>query len=77
MEGADSAQQKENIERYLAPLAGKPLDADKLDRALTRLTGVGRYDTVGYRIAERDGQPGLLILVSEKNLCSADDPAGI
>jgi NTE family protein len=67
VEGADTAQQKENIERYLAPLAGKPLDADKLDRALTRLTGVGRYDTVGYRVAERDGQQGLLIQVSEKN----------
>ncbi len=67
VEGADTAQQKENIERYLAPLAGKPLDADKLDRALTRLTGVGRYDTVGYRFAEREGQQGLLIQVSEKN----------
>jgi NTE family protein len=67
VEGADTAQQKENIEHYLAPLAGKPLDTDKLDRALTRLTGVGRYDTVGYRIAERDEQQGLLIQVSEKN----------
>jgi NTE family protein len=67
VEGADTAQQTENIEHYLAPLAGKPLDTDKLDRALTRLTGVGRYDTVGYRIMERDGQLGLMILVSEKN----------
>jgi NTE family protein len=67
VEGADTAQQKESIELYLAPLAGKPLDTDKLDRALTRLTGVGRYDTVGYRIMERDGQQGLVILVSEKN----------
>jgi NTE family protein len=65
--GADTAQQTENIEHYLAPLAGKPLDTEKLDRALTRLTGVGRYDTVGYRIMERDGQQGLLIQVSEKN----------
>jgi NTE family protein len=67
VQGADTAQQTENIEHYLAPLAGKPLDTDKLDRALTRLTGVGRYDTVGYRIMERDGQQGLMILVSEKN----------
>jgi NTE family protein len=28
---------------------------------------VGRYDTVGYRMMERDGQQGLLIQVSEKN----------
>ncbi len=67
VEGADTAQQTEDIEHYLAPLEGKPLDTDKLDRALTRLTGVGRYDTVGYRIMERDGQQGLLIQVSEKN----------
>jgi NTE family protein len=67
VQGADTAQQTENIEHFLAPLAGKPLDTDKLDRALTRLTGVGRYDTVGYRIMERDGQQGLMILVSEKN----------
>ena len=67
VEGADTAQQTENIEHFLAPLAGKPLDTDKLDRELTRLTGVGRYDTVGYRMMERDGQQGLLIQVSEKN----------
>jgi NTE family protein len=67
VEGADTAQQTESIERYLAPLQGKPLDTERLDRALTRLTGVGRYDTVGYRITERDGQQGLLIQVSEKN----------
>ncbi len=67
VEGADTAQQTESIEHYLAPLAGKPLDSDKLDQALTRLTGVGRYDTVGYRLTERDGQQGLMILVSEKN----------
>jgi NTE family protein len=67
VEGADTAQQTENIEHFLAPLTGKPLNTDKLDRELTRLTGVGRYDTVGYRMMERDGQQGLLIQVSEKN----------
>ena len=67
VEGADTAQQTQNIEHFLAPLTGKPLDTDKLDRELTRLTGVGRYDTVGYRMMERNGQQGLLIQVSEKN----------
>jgi NTE family protein len=67
VEGADTAQQTENIEHFLAPLTGKPLNTDKLDRELTRLTGVGRYDTVGYRMTERDGQQGLLVQVSEKN----------
>jgi NTE family protein len=67
VEGADTAQQTESIEHFLAPLAGKPLDTKKLDQALTRLTGLGRYDTAGYRILERDGKLGLQIKVSEKN----------
>ena len=67
VEGADTAQQTENVEHYLAPLAGKPLDTEKLDRELTQLTGLGRYDTVGYQMVERDGKQGLLIQVNEKN----------
>ncbi len=62
-----SGQQASNVERYLKPLIGQPLDADKLDRTLTRLTGLGRYDTLGYRIEEREGTQGLLISVREKN----------
>jgi len=67
VEGADTAQQTENVEHYLATLTGKPLDKEKLDRALTRLTGLGRYDMVGYQMMERDGKQGLLIQVNEKN----------
>ncbi|MGC2283660.1 MAG: patatin-like phospholipase family protein [Candidatus Acidiferrum sp.] len=67
VEGADTAQQKENVERFLAPLSGKPLDMKKLDQMLTRLTGLGRYDTAGFRYIERDGKVGLQIQVSEKN----------
>ncbi len=67
VEGADTAQQTASIERFLAPLQGKPLNTERLDGALTRLTGVGRYDTVGYRIVEREGRQGLLIQVSEKH----------
>jgi NTE family protein len=61
-----SAPAQEDIRRYLKGFAGKPLDADKLDPALTRLTGAGRYDTLDYRIVERDGKQGLLIVVKEK-----------
>jgi NTE family protein len=61
-----SAPAQEDIRRYLKGFAGKPLDADKLDPVLTRLTGGGRYDTLNYRIVERDGKQGLLIIVKEK-----------
>ena len=62
-----SAPAQEDIRRYLKRFAGKPLDADKLDPLLTRLTGGGRYDTLNYRIVERDGKQGLLIVVKEKD----------
>ena len=61
-----SAAAQEDIRRYLKGFAGKPLDADKLDPELTRLTGGGRYDTLDYRIVEREGKRGLLIVVKEK-----------
>src|SRR5579864_14250 len=61
-----SAPAQEDIRRYLKGFTGKPLDADKLDPVLTRLTGGGRYDTLNYRIVERDGKQGLLIIVKEK-----------
>jgi NTE family protein len=60
------APAQEDIRRYLKGFTGKPLDAEKLNPALTRLTGGGRYDTLDYRIVERDGKQGLLILVKEK-----------
>jgi NTE family protein len=62
-----SAPAQEDIRRYLKNFRGKPLDADSLDPALTRLTGSGRYDTLNYRIVERGGKQGLLIIVKEKD----------
>jgi NTE family protein len=62
-----SAEAGADIQRYLASFTGKPLDTAKLDHALTRLTGVGRYDALGYQVTEQDGKQGLLILVREKN----------
>lgn len=62
-----SAPAQEDIRRYLKNFIGKPLDANKLDPALTQLTGSGRYDTLDYRVEERDGKQGLLIVVKEKD----------
>jgi len=62
-----SPQAQEDIRRYLKNFVDKPLNADKLDPALTQLTGSGRYDTLDYRMVERDGKPGLLIVVKEKD----------
>ncbi|HEY6946221.1 MAG TPA: patatin-like phospholipase family protein [Candidatus Acidoferrum sp.] len=53
--------------RSLKSFQGKPLDISKLDDALTRLTGVGRYDSASYWLTEQDGKAGLLVKVVEKN----------
>jgi len=56
-----------DVARDLKSFRGKPLDIERLDEALTRLTGEGRYNAAGYRLTEENGQPGLLVQVVEKN----------
>jgi NTE family protein len=56
-----------DVSRYVKRFQGRPVDPVKLDEVLTRLTGVGRYDSAGYRLIEKNGQTGLLINVVEKN----------
>ena len=56
-----------NIQKFLFPLVGKPLDQNALDQFLTRLTGVGRYDSITYDIIRENEQDGLLIRVHEKS----------
>jgi NTE family protein len=55
-----------NMEKILSPLVGKPLDQKALDQLLTRLTGVGRYDSLTYDMVHENGQDGLRISVHEK-----------
>jgi NTE family protein len=62
-----NAHEATDVTRYVKRFQGKPLDPAKLDEVLTRLTGVGRYDSAGYRLIEKNGQIGLLIQVVEKN----------
>ena len=61
----DDAEQK--IQKFLQPLVGKPIDTQMLDTYLTRLTGVGRFESASYGLTQNDGQVGLLVTVREKN----------
>jgi NTE family protein len=63
--GTKPALSKE-IEQKLSDNLGKPVDPDNLDRQVTYLSGVGRYSRVGYRMAERNGRQGLLLVADEK-----------
>jgi NTE family protein len=65
VEGADPEGEK-NIAQFLSKYAGKPFDTGKFEDSLTRLTGVGRYDSITYSILEEDGREGLLVRVHEK-----------
>ena len=65
VQGAN-AEAQVNMERFLQPLVGRPIDNDKLENLLTRLTGIGRYDTAGYQITRQNGQHGLLVTLHEK-----------
>jgi NTE family protein len=62
-----NAHEATDVSRYVKRFQGKPVDPVKLDEVLTRLTGVGRYDSAGYRLIEKNGQTGLLVQVVEKN----------
>jgi NTE family protein len=62
-----STEIDQKIEKFLQPLIGKPIDTKKLDTLLTRLTGVGRFESATYGLTQNDGQIGLLITVREMN----------
>jgi NTE family protein len=65
VEGVDP-EGKKNIEQLLKNFVGKPLDTKSLDHVLTRLTGVGRYDSITYSVISDGNQNGLSIRVREK-----------
>jgi len=65
VEGANP-QAQENLEGLLQSEVGKPIDKDRLEGLLTRLTGTGRYDTAGYQVTRQDGRDGLLVTMHEK-----------
>jgi NTE family protein len=49
------------IEKALASRVGKPLDVDALEADLEALAGLDRYETVGWRLDEMGGRPGLRV----------------
>jgi NTE family protein len=57
----------ENVQKFLANMAGKPINQKQLEEQLTRLSGVGRYDSITYDlITDENGRRGLLVRVHEK-----------
>lgn len=56
-----------DIEKRLKPLVGKPVDIKALDQQMIKLSGMGRFSSVGYSMTEQNGQPGLKIHTNQKS----------
>jgi NTE family protein len=64
VEGTD-ARASRHLEEFLSPFVGKAIDGKRLDRDLTRLTGIGKFSRVGYRMIREGAREGLLVTVEE------------
>jgi NTE family protein len=61
---------KGTVEHRLEPFAGQPLETQKLETALTKFTGEGRYESLNYGFVAEPGAPdkaALAIRVKEKS----------
>ncbi len=56
-----------NLVKFLQPLAGKPIDVPMMEGLFNRLTGIGKFDSVDYWLAEKNGQTGLVVFLHEKS----------
>ena len=61
--GSDAAVMR----RALAGYVGRTLDVAGLERGLTELGGMGRYESLTWEIVERNGAPGLLVRALPKS----------
>jgi len=58
--------EKEDLQEEFAKFAGKPLDLERLETELTRATGSGRFDLLGYETFPAAEGTGLRIDAHEK-----------
>jgi NTE family protein len=57
----------QEVERFLRPLEGKPIDIPVMEDKFNQLTGIGNFDSFDYWLGERDSQTGLIVTVHEKS----------
>lgn len=54
------------VEQRLQPLAGTPLDMDRMDAVVAGIYGEGRYEQVQWHVADRAGQVGVVVAPQDK-----------
>lgn len=59
-------QLERSIEKTLKPFLNTRLQTSLLERELTRIVGLGRYDSLAYRIEDSNGTPALWVRAQEK-----------
>jgi NTE family protein len=57
----------QRVQKQMAGAVGKPVDYDQLDDEIMHLKGIGRFSTVSYEMAERNGQQGLVVKTEENS----------
>jgi len=57
---------KSDIEKEMTDVNGHPVDTATLRENILNLQGLGRFNNLSYQMTTRNGQPGLLITVEEK-----------
>ncbi len=67
VEGEVAPRRKEALIAAIAPPAGQPIDPARLEEELTKVTGMGRFDSVNYSYVRRGGKERLLIKANEKD----------
>jgi NTE family protein len=63
--GVDEAEE-EHLQKRLQNIIGQPLNLNQLDARLTRITGEGQFDTLGYEGFVQDRVPALRVVAHEK-----------
>jgi NTE family protein len=57
----------QEVERFLQPLEGKPIDIPVMEDKFNQLNGIGNFDSFDYWLGERNSQTGLIVTVHEKS----------
>ncbi len=57
----------QEVERFLQPLEGKPIDIPVMEDKFNQLTGIGNFDSFDYWLGEKGNQTGLIVTVHEKS----------
>lgn len=61
-----NADLSSEIQTNMAPLIGKPIDFDDLNRRILELNGIGRFSSIRYEFTQNGGQTGLKMSTIEK-----------